>query len=175
MSQAARSPLPYLHLLEGRDPAEVLADTPARLTSLFQPLTPAQIDHKPALGKWSIREIQAHLADCEIAWSWRLRQVYGQHNPTLESFDQDAWAASYDHYSFVQARATWSALRAWNITFLGSLGLSDRGRPALHPEYGPIRLYGIAAVAAGHDLHHLKSLTAYVQGLERGKDAHPGV
>lgn len=170
MSENKPLPLPYQHLLGKRDALAVLSETPLRLNELTRSLTPVQIDKKPSPGKWSLRETQAHLADCEIAWSWRLRLIYGADNPTLQAFDQDAWAARYDDYSYVQARNTWQALRAWNITFLTNLSLSERALPAVHPDYGTIRLYSVAAIAAGHDLHHLRTLATLVDGL----DASPG-
>jgi hypothetical protein len=158
MTEKRAKRLPYVHLLEGRDPLEVLSETPARLSDLFHGLGSKQIEFKPAPGKWNVREVQIHLADCEIAWSWRLRQIFAEPNPTLQPFDQDAWSQSYDNYPFTQARNTWSILRAWNLTFLSTLSLSDRTRPAVHPEYGPVMLWTVAGIAAGHDLHHLASL-----------------
>src|ERR1039458_4940011 len=49
-------------------------------------------DFLPAPGKWSIRQIVAHLADAEMVGAHRFRQVIAEDNPTLMAFDQDAWA-----------------------------------------------------------------------------------
>ena len=150
--------VPYIHLLEGRDALEVLAATPGRLSSIFAGLTPQQIEHKPSPAKWSLREIMAHMADCEIAWSWRLRQVFGEDNPMLQPFDQDAWSEAYASYAWLQARTTWAALRAWNVGFLSGLTEAQKSRTATHPEIGKLTLWTVASIAAGHDLHHLRSL-----------------
>ena len=72
MSEEASLARPYVHLLEDRDPAVVMRETPGHLSDLLKPLSAEQIENKPAAGKWSIREILCHLADCEIAWAWRL-------------------------------------------------------------------------------------------------------
>ena len=157
--------VPYVDLLDGRDPVDVLAATPAQLSVWLARLTPEQIEHRPAPGKWSLREVMAHLADCEIAWSWRLRQVYAEENPMLQPFDQDAWARAYAGYSMAQARSAWEALRAWNLAFLRGLVPADRSRPAQHPEIGSITLWTVASIAAGHDLHHLRSLERAVLGF----------
>jgi uncharacterized damage-inducible protein DinB len=148
--------IPYVKLLEGRDPVAVLAATPAQLASLLDGLTPEQIERRPAPNKWCVREVVAHLADCEIAWSWRLRQTLAEDNPQLQPFDQDHWAKAYASYTLDQAHATWKALRAWNVALLSALTEDQKHRPATHAKFGQITLWTIAAIAAGHDLHHLR-------------------
>ena len=68
---------PYAGALGERDAAEVIAQTPGRLAQVIEGLSTAEIEAQPAPGKWSVREIVAHLADCEIAFGFRLRQSYG--------------------------------------------------------------------------------------------------
>lgn len=160
MSEETVPVRPYVHLLEGRDPAEVMRSTPARLTAVLDGLSPEQIDARPAPGKWSVREILCHFADCEIAWAWRLRQTYGADRPTIQPFEQDPWARAYDGVSFTanSAFATWNALRAWNLALIETLSNADKQRPVIHPEIGELTLWTLVEIAAGHDLHHLKSL-----------------
>ncbi len=70
------------------------ADTPKKLGRLLRRASPAKLRKRPAPGKWSAGEIVTHLADCEIALSWRMRQILGAPGTPLQPFDQDAWAAS---------------------------------------------------------------------------------
>src|SRR5471030_2409550 len=42
----------------------------------------------PAPGKWSPRQIVAHLADAELVGAHRMRQVIAEDNPTLIAFDR---------------------------------------------------------------------------------------
>jgi uncharacterized damage-inducible protein DinB len=150
--------VPYSHVLAGRDPQPIVEETPARLARVLDALTPAQIETPPAPGKWSVREITAHLADCEIAWGWRLRQAYASEHHQIQPFDQDAWARSYAGYTFAEARTTFNALRAWNIIFIAGLSDADKQRPVTHPERGEETLWTIVKIMAGHDLHHLERL-----------------
>ena len=69
---------PYEKFLAGQEPIPVLTSTADRLADLTAPLSGAQIERASAPGKWSIREIAAHLADCEIVFSFRLRQTLSQ-------------------------------------------------------------------------------------------------
>ena len=80
------SSVPYADKLAGRDPQKVIAATPARLDRVLESLSPAEIEAQPAPGKWSVREIMAHLADCEIAWAWRLRQTFGEDHALMQPF-----------------------------------------------------------------------------------------
>src|SRR5579864_8835339 len=56
-----------------------------------------ETDFTTAPGKWSIRQIIAHLADAELVGAHRFRQVIAENNPTLIAFDQDAWTANLDY------------------------------------------------------------------------------
>lgn len=170
MSEESALARPYVHLLEGRDPAAVMRETPGRLADVLRPLSNQQIEHKPGPEKWSIREILCHLADCEIAWAWRLRLIYGADNPTLQPFEQDPWARAYDGvgYTTSAARATWSAARQWNLALIEGLSDDEKRRPATHPDLGAISLWTVAEIVAGHDLHHLTSLEKVAHKLTAG-------
>src|SRR5712692_12043814 len=56
-----------------------------------------EVDFVTAPGKWSIRQIMAHLADGELVGAHRFRQVIAEDNPTLIAFDQDAWTKNLDY------------------------------------------------------------------------------
>ncbi len=152
------SGVPYVENLEGRDAAKVLGETPVRLGLILDGLSMTEIEARPAPEKWSVREVVAHLADCEIAWSWRLRHVYGEEAVTIQPFEQDAWAKVYDAYSFELAWAAFRALRAWNVAFVGALTEADKKKRYTHPERGEEKLWTLVEIMAGHDLHHLARL-----------------
>jgi uncharacterized damage-inducible protein DinB len=148
---------PYAGALGERDPVEVIAQTPVGLAQVVDGLSAAEIEARPAPGKWSLREVLAHLADCEMAFGFRLRQSYGGET-LVQPFDQDAWSRAYGVYTAEQALATFVALRAWNLTFVSGLTEADKKLPAVHPERGEMVLWTIVETMAGHDLHHLAAL-----------------
>ena len=147
--------VPYNDALGGRDPQQVIAGTPARLAAFYDALTPAQAEIPPAPGKWNPRELMCHLADCEVAWAWRLRFAYEKDNAMMQPFEQDLWARMYARYTLAQARTTFAALRAWNVAFVAGLTEDDKRKPITHPERGAETLWTLVEVMAGHDLHHL--------------------
>jgi uncharacterized damage-inducible protein DinB len=152
------SGVPYAEALGGRDAAKVIAETPVRLGMILDGLSAAEIETRPAEGKWSVREIVAHLADCEVVWAWRLRQALAEGHAVLQPFDQDAWARVYDAYSFDAAWVCFKAVRAWNVALVGALTEGDKAKRYTHPERGEERVWTIVEVMGGHDLHHLAGL-----------------
>lgn len=149
---------PYAQALGVRDPQQVIGETPARLAKIIEPLSVEQIEAAPAPGKWSLREVLCHLADCEIAWSWRLRFAFEQPNGVLQPFDQEVWGQVYRAYTADQARAVFESLRAWNQAFIAVMSAADKAKLVTHPERGPMTLWTIVETMAGHDLHHLAAL-----------------
>jgi uncharacterized damage-inducible protein DinB len=148
---------PYAGALGQREPVEVIASTPERLEQLLGALSAEQIERQPAPGKWSVREIMAHLADCELAFGFRLRQAAAGVE-MIQPFDQDDWARNYRAYDFAMATKTYRALRAWNLAFIRSLTDEQKQMQVTHPERGTMTVWTIVETMAGHDLHHLASL-----------------
>lgn len=148
---------PYAGALGQREPVEVIASTPEKLERLLGSLSTEQIENRPAPGKWSVREIMAHLADCELAFGFRMRQAAAGVE-TIQPFDQDDWARNYGAYDFAAATKTYRALRAWNLAFIRSLTDEQKQMQVTHPERGTMTVWTIVETMAGHDLHHLASL-----------------
>src|ERR1700730_10129401 len=99
-------------------------------------------DFVPAPGKWSIRQILAHLADGELVGAHRLRLVAAEDNPTLTAFDQDAWTRNLDyaHRKPKQSLESFRRLRADNYDLLKSLPESAWSRTGNHTENGVMTL-----------------------------------
>ena len=115
-------------------------------------------DFVTAPGKWSPREIACHLADCELAFSFRLRQSLAEDGHVMQPFDQDRWAANYAAYDAGAALAVFSAVRAWNMALLRALPAEAFARKVSHPERGEMTFQTIVETMGGHDLNHLKQL-----------------
>jgi hypothetical protein len=149
---------PYASYLNGQDPIPVLTSTAKRLQTLTARLTGAQINTPPAPRKWSICNIVAHLADCEIVFAFRLRQTLAEDHHTVQPFDQDKWAANYATIDANEALATFSLLRRWNLLLIGSALPKHAAKPVTHPERGAMTFATIVETMAGHDLNHVLQL-----------------
>jgi DinB superfamily len=156
---------PYAGFLADQDPRAVLAATPGLIHQAVCDLTPEQIAAPIAPGKWSPCEIVAHLADCELVFSFRLRQTLAEPNPTLQPFDQDTWATRYAAYDLPSALELFRATRTWNLKLIGNATDADFAREATHPERGTMTFQTIVETMAGHDLNHLAQLQNLSQPL----------
>ena len=149
---------PYARYLDHRPVEEILAATPVALESLIQMIGPEQVSVAPAPGKWSAAEITAHLADCEVAFAFRLRQTLAEDHHTIQPFDQDRWAATYGDIRAADALATFKALRCWNLLLIKSALPAAAHKPVSHPERGGMTFATLVETMAGHDLNHLRQL-----------------
>jgi hypothetical protein len=151
---------PYARLLGSRDPLKVVATTARHLEQLSVALGPARIEESPAPGKWSPLEILCHLADCEIAFSYRIRQALAEDHHVIQPFDQELWAKNYAGYDAQAAMMTFSCVRQWNLMLLRSIPSQAMSKPLLHPERGEMTFREFIETIAGHDLNHLMQLEA---------------
>jgi hypothetical protein len=81
-----------LGYLGSRDPVGVLRVTPGQLSRLLTGASRVALTTRPALGKWSVLEIVAHLADAELALSWRIRNSIAAPGAALAWWDESVWA-----------------------------------------------------------------------------------
>jgi uncharacterized damage-inducible protein DinB len=149
---------PYAKFLGDQEPIPVITATVERLHALINSLSLPEADRRPAPGKWSIREIVAHLADCELVFAVRLRQTLAEEHHFIQPFDQMRWADRYSAYDLKSAFDTFAAIRNWNLKFLTSVTADDRHHPVTHPERGTMTLWTIVETIAGHDLSHLQKI-----------------
>ncbi len=169
---------PYAANLGEQDARAVLAATPGLMHQAIAALTPGQIEAPvapPRNGKrrWSPREIVAHLADCEMVFSFRLRQTLAEKAHVVQPFDQEMWATRYASYALADALELFRAARAWNLKLIGGLSEADFAREVTHPERGTMTFQTIIETMAGHDLNHLSQVQALV--LPDGRPARAAV
>ena len=151
---------PYASHIGDHAPLDVISDTPRRVAQLVETIGPARLEVSPAPGKWSVRDIVSHLADAEIAFSFRLKQTLAEDHHVIQPFDQDLWAKSYPSCDTRLALAALSAVRAWNLALIQSVKPADLSKPVTHPERGTMTFQTIVETMAGHDRNHIKQIEA---------------
>jgi hypothetical protein len=158
-----------LDLLGDKDPVAVLRETPAAVQRLLETIS-AEIVTKPeAPGKWSIRDVIAHLADSELVGGFRLRMILAHDRPRLIGYDQDLWAnrLRYREVDVKDALEQFVALRRGNVRLWHGLGTADLVRVGLHSERGEESLEHLRRLYAAHDLLHLRQLERIRGALSR--------
>jgi hypothetical protein len=121
-----------------------------------------EVDFVTAPGKWSIRQILAHVADSELVGAFRMRAVIAEDNPTLTAFDQDAWTARLDYAKRkpTQSLETFRRLRAENYELLKELPESAFERAGMHTESGRRTLRSLLDGYIDHAESHARQLQA---------------
>ncbi len=122
-------------------------------------------------GKWSIRQIVAHLADAELVGAHRLRQVLAEENPTLIAFDQDAWARNLDYARRKpkQSLETFRRIRTENFELLKDLPPGAFERTGNHSENGSMTLLRLLEGYAGHAESHARQLQEIRETYKQAK------
>ena len=146
---------PYASFLGSSNALDVIAGTPSELEAIVGRLSEAELNRIPAPGKWSVREVICHLADCEIVFAFRIRQALAEDNHIIQPFDQGLWGGAYAAYSAKQALATFTTVRQWNLSLVKTLPEAAFERPLSHPERGPMILRTVIETLGGHDRNHL--------------------
>jgi hypothetical protein len=147
-----------LGLLGDRNPIESMEASVKRVEAVARRLGDAGLSRSYGPGKWTGRQILAHLADAEVGVGFRARQILSEENHRIQPFDESAWAKRYADVDGQVALASFLALRRWNLALFRSLNAEDLGREAYHPERGPETLGTVIRMLAGHDLNHLGQL-----------------
>lgn len=155
---------PYAIFLDERPVEAILAATPDALRAVLEQIGAAEVETRPAPGKWSASEIACHLADCELVFGFRLRQTLAENNPTIQPFDQDKWATNYLGWDAEQALRVFAALRGWNLQLIQSSMPAAADRTMTHPERGTMTFKTVVETMAGHDLNHLTQLRRIAGG-----------
>jgi hypothetical protein len=149
---------PYAGHLGDRDPLQVLRATAGEIRGLQNKFASEQMKLGPVAGRWTSRQIVAHLADCELVFGFRLKQTLAEEEPTVQPFDQDRWAARYANCDFVSALRLFEAARNWNLLLIEGTSADERQRQVTHPERGTMTFWTIVETMGGHDLNHLGQL-----------------
>jgi len=117
-------------------------------------------DFVRAPGKWSVRQIVAHLADAELVGAHRMRQIVAEDNPTIVAFDQDKWTANLDYARRKpkQSLETFRRIRAENYELLKDLPENAWERTGNHTGRGRLTLREMVEGYASHAESHARQM-----------------
>lgn len=134
----------------------------------------SELDWAPE-GKWSLRQIVAHLTDSEAVAYDRVRRTVAEDNPTIVRYDQEAWARrlNYEKRKLSDALELFRRLRAENYELVSSLPDAAFARTANHTEFGTLTLENIVETYAKHAESHAKQIRDLRERFkaERGRQA----
>jgi uncharacterized damage-inducible protein DinB len=153
--------------IQGKDPMAVLSQSAETLAHLIKDVPEEALIRERGPGKWSVREILAHLAEAEVVSVWRYRQMIEKSGTPLASFDQDEWARLGD-YAATDPRESlelFRMLREKNLLMFARLTREEWLRYGVHSERGKMTVEDLAQQLAGHDLNHIEQVREIVRSV----------
>lgn len=163
----------YRAALGEENPYDAMFETPRRLRRLVKGLTERQLSRPPAPGKWSIKQIVAHLADGEVVLGARYRFVAAHEKPAIPGYDQDLFVErlGVENATTEELLADFEMARAVNLGLLTRLPDEAFARVGIHSERGEESIETMAVTYAGHDRVHLEQIETIRTGLFPPKKA----
>ena len=140
---------------------EAAEKSPKEIAAAVSGLSPEVLRYKPAPDKWSILEILGHLADIEIVYAYRLRQMLADEKPVIAPMDQDAWAKNlgYTEIAAPELVALYGLNRHHSLRLLRRLKPADLEKSAFHPELRKqVTVARLVEQMSGHGANHLAQI-----------------
>ena len=155
------------------DPLESFRKAPRRVARLLRGVGEKRLARAPAPGRWSVKEVVAHLADGEVVLGARLRMVAAHDRPAIPAYDQDLFVQRLGVGGARTARLLedFAAVRAANVRLLRRLPPEAFARVGLHAERGEESLAAMLRLYAGHDRVHEAQIARTLAELAERKRA----
>lgn len=158
----------YVSLVPEGDILVTLAKQNEATLSLLRHLTESQGGYRYAPGKWSVKELVAHLSDAERVFAQRALRFARADETPLPGFEENDYVrhGSFDAFPLAEIVTGFENVRRSTLSLfrLMSDEASTRRGKANNVE---ISVRALAYVIAGHELHHMNVLrTRYLEGVQ---------
>ena len=143
--------------------------SPKQIAAAVLGLSDGVLRYKPAADKWCVLEVLGHLADIEIVYAHRLRQMLADKDPVIAPMDQDAWARNlgYMDVPAPELVALYGLNRHYNLRLLRRLKAEDLEKGAFHPELKrKVTVAEYVEKMAGHGTSHLQQIEKLKAGAK---------
>lgn len=145
----------YIDKVGDGDIVELLRRQESEFRTLLGAISDERSLHRYGPGKWSIREVLAHVNDTERLFVFRALWFARGLDLPLPSFDQDAAlaAAAADARSWKSHVDEFASIRAATVAFFAHLPEDAWGRRGT-ASGNPFTVRALAYISAGHVAHH---------------------
>jgi hypothetical protein len=133
---------------------KALRETAHELESQIWGLDEEDLRRRPSEDSMCLKEIAAHLRDCERYFLRTLELITLESEPRIQSFDGDAllYERDYRESDVFDSLEELSYLRQRAVSLLWQ---EDWDRTGMHPYLGPVSVRQLARAQSEHDLEHL--------------------
>lgn len=117
--------------------------------------TEAELDARPAPGKWTAREIVHHLADSEMTSAIRLRLMLAEDRPAIRAYDEKEFARRlYYDRPLANSLLAFQAARTTTGELLDRMRDAEWAREGTHPEHDKYSVERWLEIYADHAHNH---------------------
>jgi hypothetical protein len=146
---------------EFKNHLDAAEESPKQIAAAISGLSEHILHYKPSPEKWCVLEILGHLADVEIIYGYRLRQMLADTKPVIASLDQNAWARNLNYLDSRPSElvAFYGVARHHNLRLLRRLQPAQLLKSAFHPELQrEITVADLVEKMGGHGAAHLRQI-----------------
>jgi hypothetical protein len=167
-SEAADYYFTYIDKVPAGDICQILEAQSVEIPALLEAIPEAQSDFRYAADTWSIREVVAHLNDCERLFVFRAFWFGRGFSSPLPSFDQNVamTGAGANQRSWAGLVDEFRTVRAATLTFFRNLPTEAWDRQGIASD-NQFSVRALAYIAAGHVAHHAAILSERYLSRER--------
>ena len=115
------------------------------------------IAKRPESGKWSVKEVLAHIARIQEIFEGRLEALLTQETPPIVSYspERDAEFETVSAQPSVELLKLFDSGRARIVARLMDLSPEQWHRPGAHPDYPTYDVHFCMEYMAHHEAHHI--------------------
>jgi DinB superfamily len=136
---------------------KALREAAHELESQIWGLGERDLCRRPSEDGMCLKEIAAHLRDCEEHFGDCIERIARTDGARLRRFDGDALVLERDYRStdIEDTLGSYESLRHRSVSLLWSLEPNDWSRTGEHPYKGTVSIHQLAREQNEHDLEHL--------------------
>ena len=145
----------YIALVPTGDISVILRDQLEDTRAVLRSVPPGAGDSAYAAGKWTIKEVVGHMCDTERVMAYRALRFARTDRTELAGFDENTYvpAGSFGERELAGLVEEFATVRAATIALLR--GLPHEAWPRRGAANGAeVSVRALAAIIAGHELHH---------------------
>ncbi|KAA3610380.1 MAG: DinB family protein [Calditrichaeota bacterium] len=147
----------YIDLVPNGDILQILEKQNDQFCEFLAQVDEEKANYRYAEGKWSIKQVIAHLIDVELVFMYRALRISRKDSTPIPGFEQDDYIKNSDqsHLTLSELVEQFYHMRKASIALLRSFS------PDMWQNIGtangfPASVRAIAHVMIGHVIHHMK-------------------
>jgi len=147
----------YINKVEGNDIIPILEKNKRETEDFLLTIPDKHWNHAYAEGKWTIKEVMAHLIDTERVFAYRAMRFARGDNAALPGFDQDLFVKN----SGANQRSIGTLISEFMVTRQATIflfkNITDEQSVLKGTASGVVWTpLGAAFTTAGHEIHHMQ-------------------